>query len=36
MLALDMSLAVSVYVHVQRHRVAAHWAVFDVVLVRSG
>ncbi len=36
MLAFDMSLAVWGYVHVQRHRVAANWAVFDVVLVRPG
>jgi hypothetical protein len=36
MLTLDMSFAVSVDIHVQRHRMAAHRAVFDVVLVRSG
>jgi hypothetical protein len=36
MLAVDMGLAVRVYVHVQAHGVAADRAVFDVVLVRPG
>ena len=35
MLTFDMSLAVWVDVHVQRHRVAAHWTVFDVVLASA-
>ena len=33
MFTLDMGFAVWVYIHVQRHRVAADGAVFDVVLV---
>lgn len=35
-LALDMSLTVWIYLHVQAHRVAADRAVFDVVLARPG
>lgn len=35
MFTLDMGFAVWVDVHVQRHRVAADGAVFDVVLVSA-
>ena len=35
MLSLDPGFAVRVYVYVEGHRMAADWAVFDVVLVRT-
>ena len=34
-LSLDPCFAVRVYVYVEGHRMAADWAVFDVVLVRT-